>query len=150
MATQRSPATQHIPLVEPPWTLAGDVFCIPFYVSEAEAQTLPQLIYSPLESCSAFSDGSSGHTRGGLGMIQFMRYYNSPVGPYDEMLVVPGNFKWSCETTQRGPRAGCNLRISRIYVSQKDTCYNGRISKFSTSALLKELGPTQDAESPNL
>jgi hypothetical protein len=59
-------------------------------------------------------------------MVQILRYRDSPVGPYDEMLVVPGSFDWARDTSAGG--VGRNPRISRIYVSQKHTCYNGRLS----------------------
>lgn len=52
-------------------------------------------------------------------MLQIIRYTQTPVGPYDEMALLPGDFAM--------PRAKeSNMRITRIYVSQKDTCYNGR------------------------
>ena len=42
----------------------------------------------------------------------------SKTGPYDELVLLPGKFS--------GPQKGQkNLRITRIYVSQADTCYNG-------------------------
>ncbi|EQL01217.1 hypothetical protein OCS_03072 [Ophiocordyceps sinensis CO18] len=61
-------------------------------------------------------------------MIQIIRYRDSPVGPYDEMLVVPGSFDWTRRGPGGRPEGGCNPRISRIYVSQKQSCYNGRIN----------------------
>lgn len=63
-------------------------------------------------------------------MIQIIRYRDSPVGPYDELLVVPGSFDWSRDGPDGRREVGRNPRITRIYVSQKHTCYNGRVSKF--------------------
>ncbi|KAL8711245.1 MAG: hypothetical protein Q9220_004390 [cf. Caloplaca sp. 1 TL-2023] len=56
---------------------------------------------------------------GGMVMIQLLRYSSTPVGPYDEMLVAPGNFD-----VPGGH--GSHTRITRIYVSQRDTTFNGR------------------------
>jgi hypothetical protein len=81
--------------------------------------------YAPLEAASSFaSAGSSGDFKGGLGMIQIVRYQGGPVGAYDELLVVPGYFSVPGTKDRRG-REKEMLRITRIYVSQKDTCWNG-------------------------
>ncbi|MCJ1400962.1 hypothetical protein MMC11_004173 [Xylographa trunciseda] len=112
-----------IPVAPPPWTLKATVYMFAFHVPSK--QPLPSFAYSPLESQSAFA--SSSKFCGGLGSVQVIRYTESPVGPYDEMLLVPGNFEYESKeggkvTTKR------NLQVSRIYVSQKLTCYNGRIN----------------------
>lgn len=57
-------------------------------------------------------------------MVQVIRYSETPVGPYDEMLMIPGKFEYPDE--KGGTRA--NLRITRIYVSQEKTCWNGRMN----------------------
>ena len=44
---------------------------------------------------------------------------NPQPGPYDELLLVPGVFRVPTKPTPR-------RRITRIYVSQRETCYNGR------------------------
>ena len=54
-------------------------------------------------------------------MIQIVRYTDTPVGPYDELVLIPGNF-----LAPGGKDKGkARMRISRIYVSQTKTCYNG-------------------------
>lgn len=63
---------------------------------------------------------------GKIGMIQVLRYTESPVGPYDELLIIPGFFEYENEGEKEE-----GVRVSRIYVSQKYTCWNGRVSKFS-------------------
>lgn len=65
-------------------------------------------------------------------MVQIIRYTESPVGPYDELVLVPGNFEYeSNELDAQGKREKKkNLKVSRIYVSQEKTCYNGRKSKW--------------------
>lgn len=71
----------------------------------------------------------------GLSMIQILRFPSSPVGPYDEMLVVPGLTPWSFHDATGKIHRGNNPRITEMYVSQKHTCYNGRISRFLPSSL---------------
>ncbi|KYK58079.1 hypothetical protein DCS_05092 [Drechmeria coniospora] len=116
-----------IQVVPPPWTLIGDVYCISFWTSAAAAEKLPGHAYSPLEAGTDFADPRGGKPVGGLGMIQIIRFRESPVGPYDEMLIVPGSFDWSRDGPEGHPVVGRNPRITRVYVSQKHTCYNGRI-----------------------
>ncbi|KAF2664943.1 hypothetical protein BT63DRAFT_80795 [Microthyrium microscopicum] len=50
-----------------------------------------------------------------------VRYADTPCGPYDEMMLIPGAFDVPSKNKKR-------LRITRIYVSQKDTMYNGRVN----------------------
>ncbi|OAA37886.1 hypothetical protein NOR_06963 [Metarhizium rileyi] len=123
-------ADDSIPAVPPPWHLTGDVYLFSWWASS----TLPDHAYSPLEAQSSFAAPTSGQPVGGLAMIQILRYKDSPVGPYDEMLVVPGSFDWPRDVgagagAAAARRAGNpNPRISRIYVSQKHSCYNGRLN----------------------
>jgi len=103
-----------------PWTLKGTVYTFLFYVTPSQAKNLPSIAYSPLEGGSSFG---AAKAVGGLGNIQIIRYFESPVGPYDEMVLIPGKFEYEVE--QGGPKRR-NFRVTRIYVSQKETCYNGR------------------------
>jgi hypothetical protein len=119
-----------ITAVPPPWTLRGDVYFFSWWTTAANVKNgLPSHAYSPLESRSGFAGPESGTPCGGVSMVQILRYKDSPVGPYDEFIVVPGSFDYIREDAKgkrvqkRGPR------ITRIYVSQKHTCYNGRLSK---------------------
>jgi hypothetical protein len=57
-------------------------------------------------------------------MAQIIRYTDSPVGPYDELVLVPGKFEYE----HGGKRS--NAKVSRIYVSQEKACYNGRKSEW--------------------
>ncbi|MCJ1417483.1 hypothetical protein MMC32_003827 [Xylographa parallela] len=115
--------TRAHPLAPPPWTLKATVYMFAFHVPSK--QQLPAFAYSPLESQSAFS--SSSKFCGGLASVQVIRYTESPVGPYDEMLLVPGNFEYEINEGGKVARKR-NLQVSRIYVSQKLTCYNGRLN----------------------
>ncbi|OAQ67887.1 hypothetical protein VFPPC_04218 [Pochonia chlamydosporia 170] len=116
-----------ISLATPPWSLSGDVYFFSWWTSLSAGRNLPDHAYSPLEAGAEFASSPTSRPVGGLGMIQILRYQDSPVGPYDEMLVVPGSFDWS-RGTAGYPEVGRNPRISRIYVSQKHACYNGRLN----------------------
>lgn len=88
-------------------------------------------MYSPLEAHSPFSDGKF---IGGLANVQVIRYTESPVGPYDELIVVPGKFEYHVDSKLEDGNlkqvTKQNLRVTRIYVSQEATCWNGRNSEF--------------------
>ncbi|KAI4197885.1 MAG: hypothetical protein LQ350_005644 [Teloschistes chrysophthalmus] len=111
MAAESSP----IKKAPPPWTCRYTGYIGSFFVSPSTG--LPRdLAYDPHEASSdRFTE--AGTWKGGLAMIQLLRYTSTPVGPYDEMVLVPGNFDV--------PGHGSQPRITRIYVSQRDTTYNG-------------------------
>lgn len=125
-----------IPSAPPPWDLRGDVYFFSFWTSASQARNLPPMAYSPLEARSEYASNSSSRPVGGLSMVQILRYRDSPVGPYDELIVVPGSFDWVREDASGRRRTGRNPKITRIYVSQKHTCYNGRLSMCCTTLLL--------------
>ena len=118
----------HISRVQPPWSLKGDVYFFSFWTPKSVANNLPPMAFSPLEASSSFADPAISKPLGGLSMLQIIRYKDSPVGPYDEFIIVPGYFSSMKEDKEgrRVQRKG--PKISRIYVSQKETCYNGRLS----------------------
>lgn len=107
-------------VVPPPWTCKCTAYVLPFFYSASSG--LPtDLAYAPLEAAtSSFfsSQAEAGSYKGGLCLIQIIRYTETPVGPYDEMVLLPGEFGIPGQKGQ-------NMRITSIYVSQKDTCYNG-------------------------
>lgn len=86
---------------------------------------LPSDAYDPLEASHPAWTGKD--FKGGLGMIQVVRYSSTPVGPYEELVIIPGNFQVS-GGSQKGK---ARMRISRIYVSQKETTYNGTSTALS-------------------
>ncbi|KAI1083050.1 hypothetical protein F5B20DRAFT_528357 [Whalleya microplaca] len=106
----------------PPWKLRGAVYMVSFW---SEAGNLPDYAYSPLEGSSLNAHSDSGRHLGGLSQIQIIRYSESPVGPYDELIICPGFFAYEVEENGRRETEK-NARITRIYVSQKQTCWNGR------------------------
>lgn len=133
-----------------PWTCKCEAYWMLFYSGR---DRLPDNVYGPLEAQSAsFSNPEkAGRFRGGLGMIQIVRYSDTPVGQsvplsslrrrllgqqpndrtsadvlfekgsYDELLLIPGFFN-----VPGAPPTNKHGRITRIYVSQRDTCYNGQ------------------------
>ncbi|KAF8747336.1 hypothetical protein RHS02_00272, partial [Rhizoctonia solani] len=58
---------------------------------------------------------------GGPGAIQLIRYHESPVGPYDELIYVPGQMSY-----KSGDSSVSGRSITRIYVSSFAPLTNGR------------------------
>ncbi|KAI8944686.1 hypothetical protein F4801DRAFT_193319 [Xylaria longipes] len=109
--------------VPAPWQLRGTVYVVSFF---SKAGKLPDHAYSPLERGSTYaSPAASGKHRGGVSQFQVIRYTESPVGPYDELIICPGFFNYETEKDGRR-KVKKNARISCIYVSQKYSCWNGR------------------------
>ncbi|KAK0731016.1 hypothetical protein B0H67DRAFT_596980 [Lasiosphaeris hirsuta] len=99
---------------------------IPFWTSGQTARNLPPKAYSPLEGASAFASSEFGIPIGGMSTIQLLRYTDTPAGPYDELILAPGYFEYPVEAKNGKKATRKSLRITRIYVSQKQTCWNGR------------------------
>lgn len=53
---------------------------------------------------------------------------NIPLGPYDELMLLPGPFTVPRHPTTPPHTPASALRITRIYVSQRTTTYNGRLN----------------------
>ena len=68
-------------------------------------------------------------------MVQLIRYTESPVGPYDELVLVPGYFEYEIETKDEHGKTKLekrkNLQCTKVFVSQNKTCWNGRKSNIS-------------------
>lgn len=112
--------------VAAPWKLKGTIYTVTFWTKAGE---LPIFAHSPLEAGSSFADPkTSGQHRGGTSQLQIIRYTESPVGPYDEMIILPGFFDYQVEENGE-VKTKRNARVTRVYVSQKYTCWNGRKSK---------------------
>jgi hypothetical protein len=99
-----------------PWTCKCTAYVCTFWRSSSHG--LPSSVYDPLEASSTFRSFDEDYL-GGLCLVQMIRYTSTPVGAYDEFAILPGFFR-------RKDSREKHARISRIYVSQKDTCYNGR------------------------
>ncbi|KAK7942400.1 uncharacterized protein PG986_011513 [Apiospora aurea] len=117
-------STKPIELVPAPWSLHGTVYSI---ASVLPPSDLPVKAYGPLERSSSAYVAAAEYV-GLLGMIQIIRYTDSPVGPYDELLMVPGYFKYPHVDEQGRRSERLNPSITRIYVSQKYTAKNGRMN----------------------
>lgn len=77
--------------------------------------SFPAGFAAPYEA-EALTEG--GEFIGGQGLVQLVSYSESPVGPYDELIYVPGRWKYE----HNDPA----FRITRIYVSTKESTENGR------------------------
>lgn len=75
-------------------------------------------------------------------MLHLLRYIETPVGPYDELAVMPGYFEYSKgkeDGKENKARKAKNMRITAIWVSQRDTCYNGKDGSRKTTGSCAEL-----------
>ena len=119
---------KHVP---GPWKLKGDAHVFFTYSNDSDVNSLSKsFLYEPLEATSEFSEG---RFVGGLAAAYIIRYHESPVGPYDELIIIPGSFESERNVVGKIVKER-KLRITRIYVSTKATCYNGRKSmSFSRS-----------------
>jgi hypothetical protein len=112
-----SPPTVPASITPPPWTLRGDGYMI-FYRFSRDFVEKHGRVPPGLEGCFA----------GGFGAVMLVNYRESPVGPYRELLFIPGKFR-----TPRGRR----YSITRIVVDSDASTRSGRanwgIPKFTTS-----------------
>jgi hypothetical protein len=112
-------STEPYTLAPAPWELKASVaYVVPMI---GLTPGVPQKAFAPLERNSSYA--TSGQLLAGTGLMMIIRYTDSPVGPYDEFIILPGLYN--------NPEDGLvpRFRISRIYVSQKYTAWNGRNSK---------------------
>ncbi|KAK3335860.1 hypothetical protein B0T19DRAFT_407734 [Cercophora scortea] len=123
MATTRP---ESILLAPGAWKAKCTAHMIGFWTDKKTAQALPAKTYSPLEAQSPYASKEFGEPLGGLGFIQLIRYTETPVGPYDELILAPGLFAYPFEDKDGKKTTKTARRITRIYVSQKHTCWNGR------------------------
>lgn len=133
-----------------PWMCTGQVYGIFFYTKRGNrevADNLPAVAFSPLERESYFASAEAGRFCGGLGGFMIIRYKNTPVGPYDELLFIPGAYSYQVE--ERGKLVEKqNPRITRIFVSQRHTLFNGRYSKFQPWSTASDHQVVGDVTSP--
>ncbi|CAG9974988.1 unnamed protein product [Clonostachys byssicola] len=113
---------EHVPA---PWNLKGTAYILTYWSSTDAEGKLPSMAYSPLEYASPYASLENGRPLGGISMLQLIRYTESPVGPYDEFIISPGKHEYEVEENGATVKAS-HHRITRIYVSQKYTCWNGR------------------------
>ena len=115
--------TSSLPVAPPPWACKCEAYILSFYNSASSGVPI-DIAYDPLEASSASfsSEKDAGKYKGGLCMAQILRYSESPVGPYDELAILPGSF------TGVGPEGEKRKdgRITGLWVSSKETLINGR------------------------
>lgn len=106
MTTTSSPAS--VPLAPAPWYLEGSgyimVVQLPDTMSDDE-------LFVP--------DTLKGKRKGRMAALMFVDYSQSDVGPYHELLFVPGSFRFNRST---------HRSITRIYVSTMESVVNGNIN----------------------
>ena len=90
----------------PPWTLTGSGIILVAHFPEAFVQS--QGFLEPYQQRSY---------RGWVGTVMIVNYTASPVGPYQELLFIPGLFQFGSKTS---------FSISKIYVSTPESVWNGR------------------------
>jgi len=102
-----------------PWTLPNTeawLFVVSF--SGKSNQELPPGHFAPLEEAEWSKCCGPEVARGGPANMMLIRYTDTPVGPYDELLIAPGTFS--------NPNGTVDSRVTRIYVSSQDSIANGR------------------------
>ncbi|KAI0075586.1 hypothetical protein K474DRAFT_1370916 [Panus rudis PR-1116 ss-1] len=128
-----------------PWQCKGETFWFYTYVSPTKDKPYPSKSeFNDIEGTSAFADPKvTGEFEGGLAFVMIVRYTETPVGPYDEIIWSPGKFKVP-------PTGKSALRITRIYVSGKETTYNGRKNWNIPKQLAHfEFTPNPEAKGPS-
>ncbi|RPA82921.1 hypothetical protein BJ508DRAFT_413840 [Ascobolus immersus RN42] len=105
---------QGIPRQPAPWDCrVSTLYLLPI---KLPAGSLPTHTHTP----SLKDDGSFA---GGMGTLMILRYTHTPCGPYDELILIPGDFR----ITDGEGNERTRKRITRIFVSGKETTWNGRV-----------------------
>ncbi|KDQ57432.1 hypothetical protein JAAARDRAFT_193764 [Jaapia argillacea MUCL 33604] len=109
-----------LPVAPGPWTLKAQTW---WFITSflAKPSILPLSYFDSSEIALYQECTKDGAFQGGMGTIMIVRYTEGPVGPYDELMIVPGEFK-----NPPGAKAKQSLRITRIYVSSLASVVNGR------------------------
>ncbi|KAE8372669.1 hypothetical protein BDV26DRAFT_285759 [Aspergillus bertholletiae] len=120
-------STTIIPKRPSPWKdLHGDIFMC--FAWPPQSKKPPTASYHDLEANVSFSDQIYS---GGIQACIIVHYYDSPVGPYDELLWIPGRFELAKSEGEK------TYRATRVYVSSKGSVFNGRNNWNVPKALAK-------------
>ncbi|KAI0295297.1 hypothetical protein BC826DRAFT_1009326 [Russula brevipes] len=111
----------------PPWELKAKLYLFTTLLSPGNRedpvlQGLPPGSYNPSENVhpSALAPiNGAPQWKGGLTSVVLVRYEDSPVGPYDELIMVADGFS-------NPYQKGASGRITNIYVSTRESVWNGR------------------------
>lgn len=95
-----------VPLIPAPWDLKGRGFIILYHFTRNE-----------IAQDSFLSDRFKDNFAGGFGSLMAVNYEVSNTGPYQELLFIPGSFRFNGRKLQH---------ISRIFVSTDESVVNGR------------------------
>jgi hypothetical protein len=98
--------SQTLERVAPPWSLRGSGYIF-----------LYRFTQNFVENHANVPDWLLPQYRGGFGAVMWVDYHNSPVGPYRELLFIPGQFQFG--------RRRCYV-ITKIYVSTQASVENGQ------------------------
>lgn len=90
----------------PPWKLNGSGYIFPFRANREKI--LQSHTMSPTDKASY---------RGGIGAYMLVNYHTTDIGPYYELLFIPGDFLYEGKLYKR---------ITKIFVSSKLSVDNGR------------------------
>lgn len=88
----------------PPWKLSGEGIILIFRFKK-----------DWVENSIHLPNHLKGKFKGGLGYVMLVDYEKSPVGPYHELLIIPGKFR---KTKKQA--------ITKIYVDSEASTQNGR------------------------
>ena len=118
------PSVMPDPQTKPaPWQLTGQCYLLFKYTTGVHAQRRPSEGCPSHQSIIDFDPVSP--FVGGVGGILFVRYDTSPVGPYSELLFVPGAYATQPLSPLRGHSSSA-FRVSQIFVSSSASVMSGR------------------------
>ncbi len=89
-----------------PWVLRGHAYVL--------TMKFPK---GMLDEQGFIPEAFEGSRRGSVGSVMYVKYDDSPVGPYDELLLIPGKIRLADRD---------ELSITRIFVSSMESVVNGR------------------------
>jgi hypothetical protein len=88
----------------PPWKLSGEGIILIFRFQK-----------DWVENSGLLPNHLKGKFKGGIGYVMLVDYEKSPVGPYHELLIIPGKFRETNKQT-----------ITKIFVDSEASTQNGR------------------------
>jgi Acetoacetate decarboxylase (ADC) len=97
--------TKPLIIAPAPWTLTGNGIILLYRFSRKW-----------IEENGFLADYQQDSFKGIVGSVMLVDYHTSPVGPYRELLFIPGYFKMGGKNT---------FSISKIYVSSQESVWNG-------------------------
>lgn len=107
--SERTPSpVPDVPRAPAPWTLTGDGYILMLELPEAQRREQ-----------SFIPEALRGRFEGRYSLLMVLDYQSSNVGPYRELLFIPGRFR---------TRRGLCWSISKIYVSAWSSVINGQLN----------------------